>query len=120
MAIINKDFLLSSEHDLLLVNNDLSFTDAQQLTVQKLKQTLLLFSGEWFLNNNVGLPYLEEIFGKNVSLSRIETIYIRAIQSIPEVVEIVTLNVNINSASRTLSVDFEVRDNQSNLISMTV
>ena len=41
----------SVTNDLAIVNFDLKLTDGNELTVQKIKQTLLLFEGEWFLNN---------------------------------------------------------------------
>jgi hypothetical protein len=114
---IAKDLLLTSDtHDLAIIDYDLQFTDGKQLTVQKLKQTLWLFQGEWFLNNAVGMPYFDEVLIKNVSLSRIETLYIRAIQSIPEVLEILNLDVNLDNAKRVLSVNFTIRDNDGNII----
>lgn len=120
---MSKDILLNGEHDLAIVDFDLAFTTPEELTGQKIKQTLLLVLGEWFLNNNIGLPYFTEIFGKigsDISLSRIEAIYIRAIQSIPEVTEITYFNISVEKETRTLKVDFEVRDINSNLISVSL
>ncbi len=118
MAVpIAKDLLLTTDtHDLAIIDYDLQFTNGKQLTVQKLKQTLWLFQGEWFLNNAVGMPYFDDVLIKNASLSRIETLYIRAIQSVPEVLDILSLDVSLDNAKRTLSVNFTVRDNDGNII----
>ena len=113
----NKDILLDGiTHDLAIVDFDLKLTDGNELTVQKIKQTLLLFEGEWFLNNSIGMPYFTEILGKGNSLSRIETLYIRAIQSIPEVVEIVEFNIDENIKTRELDISFKVRDEEGNIL----
>jgi hypothetical protein len=117
---MEKDILLNNDHDIDISDFDLEFTTPFQLTTQKIKQALSLFKGEWFLNANAGLPYYEEIFGKNNSLARIETLYIRALQAIPEIVEIESFNIELDNVTRKLKIDFEVRDNANNLISISL
>jgi hypothetical protein len=115
--IVNRDILLDKPtNDLAIVDFDLQLTTGDELTVQKIKQVLRLFQGEWFLNNNIGMPYLTEILGKGNSLSRIETLYIRAIQSIPEVVEILEFNIDEISNTRELSISFKVRDEDGTIL----
>ena len=117
---INRDLLLDNNHDLDIVNFDLSLTDGSALTSQKIKQTLLLFQGEWFLNETIGMPYFTDILGKGNFLSRIETLYIRAIQEIPEVAEILEINLTQDNKARTLKIDFKVRDDNGNIIEVTI
>jgi hypothetical protein len=117
---VNKDLLLDENNDLAIIDFDLALTNNKQLTGQKIKQALLLFEGEWFLNNSIGMPYFTEILGKDNSLSRIETLYIRAIQSIPEVTEILSFNIDEDKINRTLKIDFKVRDNEGNIIEVTI
>jgi hypothetical protein len=117
---INKDLLLDQNNDLAIISFDLALTDNTQLTGQKIKQALLLFEGEWFLNNSIGMPYFTEILGKDNSLSRIETLYIRAIQAIPEVVEILSFNIDEDNTTRTLKINFKVRDAEGNIIDITL
>lgn len=115
--VVNKDILLDGvTNDLAIVDFDLKLTDGKELTVQKIKQTLLLFEGEWFLNNSIGMPYFTEILGKGNSLSRIETLYIRAIQSIPEVTEIIEFNIDEDAKTRELNISFKVRDEEGNIL----
>lgn len=117
---IEKDILLNSEHDWAIVDYDLAFTDSTQITAQRIKQVLLTFQGEWFLDNDLGLPYFDEILGKNRSLSRIEAIYIRELQTIPEIAEILALRVTQNAQTRVLNVNLTVRDIYNNIIDVSV
>ncbi len=115
--VVYKDILLDKNtNDLAIVDFDLKLTDGSQLTVQKIKQKLLLYEGEWFLDNSIGMPYFTEILGKGNSLSRIQTLYIRAIQSIPEVIEILEFNIDEDIKTRELKIDFKVRDEQGNIL----
>jgi len=113
---LEKDILLDENNDLAIVDYDLALTSESQITTQRIKQRLLTFQGEWFLNNDLGLPYFTEILGKNKSLPRIEAIYIRSIQEIEEVAEILALAAMQDAQSRTLTVNFSVRDIYNNII----
>lgn len=65
---MNQDFLIGSDGNLVLVNGDLMLTlDSEtvaQATAQRLQTRLRMFMGEWFLNTNLGVPYLQSILGK--------------------------------------------------------
>lgn len=113
---LEKDILLDENHDLAIVDYDLALTGESQITAQRIKQRLVVFRGEWFLDNDLGLPYFDEILGKNKSTSRIEAIYINAIQEIEEVAEILALSVTQDTQSRILTVNFRVRDIYDNII----
>lgn len=56
----------SLTHDLVISNNGLTlFETEEDATVQLLKIRLLVFKGEWFRDIAYGVPYIQEIFGKN-------------------------------------------------------
>ena len=114
------DFLLDDNHDLVFVNNDLALTDAKQGTIQKIKQKLKFIKGEYFLNEDLGIPYYENILVKNPDLALIESIYIRALQEIEEITEIESFNLNFDPQTRNLSVNFEVRDSDNNSININL
>jgi hypothetical protein len=119
--VVNKDILLEkATNDLSIVNFDLTLTTGADLTVQKIKQTLQLFLGEWFLNDTVGIPYFSEMLDKGKSLTRIQTLYIRALQTIPEILEILEFNINEDRAKRTLNIDFKVRDEEGNVLEIEI
>jgi hypothetical protein len=58
LKLTNNHDLLIEEGDLVLINNE------AEMAVQSLKINLLLFRGEWFLDNTIGVPYFQEILGK--------------------------------------------------------
>jgi hypothetical protein len=61
------DFALE-QHDLSFSNGDLLLcpTDADAIA-QTIVIRLKTFLGEWFLDENRGLPYLTQIFGKKLN-----------------------------------------------------
>ena len=109
---MSRDILLDSNHDIDLVNYDLALTDS---TAQRVKQALLIRKGDWFLDANAGLPFYEEIIGNEYDLARIEAIYIAAIQAVEGVSEILSFDISLNTQTRKLSINFEIRDTENNL-----
>lgn len=63
------DFYLDpTTHDLNVSGFDLHTTkDGMEAFIQRLKIKLMFFKGEWFLNQNFGIPYFDEIFGKSTN-----------------------------------------------------
>lgn len=65
---MNQDIFIGADGDAALVNGDLVLTldteTAAQATAQRLQTRLRMFMGEWFLNTNLGTPYLQSILGK--------------------------------------------------------
>ena len=55
---------LDGSNDLVMVDGDLTLTTTKsEIAAQTLGITLRTFRGEWFLNSNFGVPYLQEIIG---------------------------------------------------------
>lgn len=97
--------------------NDVVLTDAKNLrftttlteyTAQKIKNVLSLFSGEWFLNTGLGIPWFDRILIKNADLNDVNNLFQSEILNIAEVKEIVEFNTNFNNTIREYSVDFKV------------
>ncbi len=58
------DLKLGLTNDLVLVDGDLILTTTKtEIAAQTLGITLKTYRGEWFLNSNFGVPYLQEIIG---------------------------------------------------------
>ena len=58
------DLKLGLTNDLVLVDGDLTLTTTRtEIAAQTLGITLKTYRGEWFLNSNFGVPYLQEIIG---------------------------------------------------------
>lgn len=73
---------------------------------QQIKINLLTFLGEWFLDDTLGVPYLEEILVKNPRMASVETILRNHISSVPNVIRIVSFGLGWDRAKRTLVVEF--------------
>jgi hypothetical protein len=114
-----RDIALNSEHDLEIIGCDFKLTDGSDIVSQKLKQKLKTIQGEWSFNEDLGIPYLTEILVKNPFIDRIKSIFIKAIQSVEEIVSITELDVFLNN-NRTLTVKFKVLDNQGYVITDSV
>ena len=97
-------------HDLIYENGDLKLTlNQSESLAQRLKVKLSTFQGEWFLNDQLGLPYYQRIFTKGVSKATVDTIYLRAISSEPEVIQVLDFDSSMDNANRIYSLSFKVR-----------
>lgn len=95
-------------HDLVIgANGDLQLVDGAARVAQQIKVTLLAFLGEWFLDTEFGVPYLEEITIKNPRMSTVQTILRARINAVPGVTRVRAMRLNLNRQFRELSVDFE-------------
>lgn len=95
------------EWDLLTANNDLLLIDNAERIAQQICITLKFWLGEWFLNKNDGVPYLERIMVKNPNLSHIRQILREKIMSVDGVESVSALNLFVDNENRVLSVTYE-------------
>lgn len=104
--------------DLLLsrVTGDVVFENGKTLVVseagdnvaQRLYIMLRTFAGEWYLNTDHGVPYLQSILGKKVTTKAIDLIFQQRILAEDGVQEIVEFHSNLNSA-RVYTMSFKVK-----------
>ena len=77
-----------------------------------IRQTVLMklrtFQGEWFLDKSVGVPYFQEILGKNAKIEAITAVFSDAILEVPGVRSLLKFSVNMNQDSREIRVQFRV------------
>lgn len=114
------DFLLNENNGLKITDYDFTLTSSEEFIKQKLKIVLSTFRGEWFLDTEVGMPFFQDMLGKNIDLGKLESLYIRAINSIPEVNKLIYLDLEEDKQTRTLSVKFAVTDNENNIIEVVI
>lgn len=107
---MTKDYRLNANWDIEFVDGELNFTTEEETLLQRIKQRMQFFRGEWFLNEAEGIPYFEEIFQKNYDLSRIEAIYINELQRIDGVAEILSLEINVNDSTREMTIEGQIRE----------
>lgn len=116
--MIEQDLLLDENGDLKISYGDLQLTGDENTVKQRIKLALLTFKGEWFLNEDLGIPYYQEILGQKNSLDSIKSIFIDAIQRIDGVKELQSLNIKLDDSSRNILIQFAVIDRNNNLIEM--
>lgn len=98
------DFSLR-DHDLAIEHGDVrlcaSDTDAiAQAIIMRLKT----FAGEWFLDSNVGLPYLTHMLGKKNSERFLRRIVTEAIKSLPGVMELRDFACELDHTKRSMHI----------------
>lgn len=102
------DLKLNQNHDLDTSTLDLVLiTDAEQIR-QQLLIKLRLWTGEWFLDTEFGTPYLQQILGKQLTLSGALTAIRKSILEVEGVQQITEFTYSFSSSERTLSVNFTV------------
>ena len=116
---VYKDILEADNGDIAIINNEIILTPDSVITGQNIKRTLMTCKGEWFLDADMGMPYLDEILVNNPDLQRIEALFIRAVESVEQVVKIISLKVRLG-ADRKLIVNISVLDDLGNVVDVEV
>lgn len=95
--------------DLSFEASDLLLVEAEDETVQHIKQRLLTFEAEWFLDLSVGLPWIQEILEKPQDINTVEVLLKECIQSSPGVDSIISFGITeVPQQERSIQVDFMV------------
>ena len=105
------DFGLDDDGDEYADATGLAMTGDLPGIKQQVTLRLGFFKGEWFLDEDAGVPWYEEIIVKNPNLLRIREIFREAILSVAGVEEITFLDLLFATYSRTLSVNFKASTN---------
>ena len=116
MAI--RGFMLDPEsHDLAFdAGGRLRYVEDDAATAQEIKTRILFFRGENFMDTREGVPYYTEILEKGVDLARVREIFRKVIASVPSVVDVPLLSLDLDRTTRTLTVVWEVRTATGRLI----
>lgn len=101
------DLQLSSlDDDLDITNEQMYIVEGDDAIVQHLLVRLRFFKGEWFLNPLLGMPYYDTVLVKNPDLVAIRGIFREAILTTPGILSIDSLNMSLDTPTRTLTVEF--------------
>ena len=103
------DIKLDENNDIAVENNDIVIITSAEEVRQRLLQNLRSFRGDWFLNLDAGVTYFENVFRKDYSIEVINTLLKDVILNTPGVMELLSLETNIDDTIRQLSVAFEVK-----------
>ena len=94
------DILLNSNtHDVVFTNGVGQETtqELRQTVGQRLKVSLLTYQGEWFLDEDLGVPYYQEILGRPRSKQVIDTIFQKTILDDPDVISLLEFESELDS-----------------------
>ena len=104
--------LVTKDNDLAIEKNNLVLTvnNSDQEIEQRIRQNLQTYLGEWFLDTSIGVPYLQLVYVKGVAPILIEAAFKDVITQTPGVASLVKFDpIELNSADRTLQINFAVR-----------
>lgn len=113
MALLESDpldVLLGEDGD-IVVDPVLGVTFVSGIAgvAQLVKISLRLFLGEWFLDLDAGVPYFQTILGKKYDAVTLRAEMVKAVVSVPGVVEILSLTLEFDGATREASVSLALR-----------
>ena len=106
-------------HDLIIENYDLGIVIEGEQVRQNVKQRLLHFTKEWFLDLEAGTPWIESILIKGARVANISSILKARIAETVGIAEILDFNLT-DSGERALSVAFRARLNDNSTITDNV
>ncbi len=105
----NLDLELDEDcEDIIVPNLDLSLIDGTVQVKQALCIALRTFRGEWFLDNDAGVPYFESVLVKTPDISEINSILKAEILKVTNVNKILEFSSTFDAPNRELSVSFRV------------
>ncbi len=94
-------------HDLHINNGDISLCPSDDDAVaQAIAIRLKTFAGEWFLDENQGLPYLTHIFGKKLNERYLRNLIVQEIKAIAGVSDVQNLIFKPQQNQRRLLISF--------------
>lgn len=99
--------LNAKSHDLIVNDADLMAIDNAERVAQQIKIQLLTWRGEWFLDTTHGVPYLDYILVKNLSIELIRSIFREQIMSVDDVNDVVDIEIDYDVKTRIMTVAYE-------------
>ena len=103
------DIALNTAHDIDTQALDMRLVNGGERVKQQLTIKLKLWQGEWFLDTEFGTPYLQEILGKQLTLSGAIAAIRKSIMEVEGVLQITSFNYTFINSERRLSLSFEAR-----------
>jgi hypothetical protein len=102
------DLKLTTAGDLDFSTNDLQIIEGLEAIRQELQIRYRFFLGEWFLNRDEGVPYLEHVLKKNATDAQVRLVLLEVAKTTPGVDEVRDYDADLDRANRVLTVSMEI------------
>lgn len=96
-------FAMTADNDFSL---PITLVQSPQSLQYVLTQRFQMFLGEWFLDQREGVPYYRDVLIKNPDEAIVRSIFRQVILDTQDIESLRKLEVTIDGASRTLTLDF--------------
>ncbi len=103
------DIKLNDSWDIDVSGTDLVLTSGREAIAQHIAQRLKTFTGEWFMDTRLGIPYFQQVFKKQPNMTVLDTIFKSEIVNTPGVLELTAFYIGIDRKTRELSISFSAR-----------
>lgn len=112
------DFSLE-QNDLEISNGDICLCSSDtEATAQIITIRLKTLAGEWFLDKNIGIPYLTQVLGKNRNDRVLRRLIAKEIQSVSNVKELSDFNFDEGESPRGIAIKFKASLSDQSIISI--
>ena len=103
--------MIDESNDLVVTNGDLSFVRGLSSIAQECRIAVQMFAEEWFLDLDKGIPYLQSILGQrsSVAVLIVKKEFRKTLLVVDGVLSIAVLDAAFDSATRVLTVTWQVR-----------
>lgn len=102
-------------HEITFGQGIANYTSDQSAVAQNVKTRLLLQLGEWYLDDNAGVPYLGEICTKPANLPLVESLLKECILGTYGIKAITYFEMTYDAATRVVSVSTRVTNTYGNV-----
>lgn len=99
----------ANTYDLVVLERNLRFTvNTTEWLAAKIESRLRTFFGEWFINQEIGVPYFEQILKKQVDINNVQALLSSVVKNTNGVKELLSFNVIFDNSLRVYTYTFEV------------
>jgi hypothetical protein len=108
---MSTDILLNQCGDIKIEDGDTVLVNGADKVRQSWLIHIRTFLGEWFLDENMGVPYLQEIFAKGISKAEVKRILTAAtldVEGVSRVFGVIVGDIDLNTREVEVEMDVEV------------
>jgi hypothetical protein len=101
MTIVRR---LSPTGDMMFGQGLANYARRAEACAQNVRTRLRLVLGEWFLDDDAGVPYLEQVFAPRVPLATVEAVLKGIILATTDVQAVLAFTMSLDRATRILAI----------------